>query len=82
MGAMEENYQAFVPITSKNSASVCGICMVGERGDLPDSLMGALGHWPGMYIYLYSTPLQYHLGRVPNKILSETQRLHNSGEKR
>jgi hypothetical protein len=43
MGALEENYQDFCPnYTSKNSASVCGICMVGERGDLPDSPMGEL----------------------------------------
>jgi hypothetical protein len=64
MGALEENYQDLLlfqlrpRIRPLYAAHLYG----GERGDLPDSPMGALGHWPG--IYIYSTPLQYHLGRV------------------
>ncbi len=34
--------KTFVPITSKNLASVCGTSVWWERGDLPDSPMGAL----------------------------------------
>jgi hypothetical protein len=53
--------KTFVPITSKNSASVCGICMVGRE---VISLIVSWELWGTGQVNIYSTPLQYHLGRA------------------